>query len=195
MGGGEIGEVYMGSQLVYSAKKQGFTITNSKSGSVSYRINGGMSTYRATVVADEPTFVEVKDTLTSMQNMFYNLLYATALDVSGLDTKEVTSMYGCFQSCESLTSLDLSTFVTSNVSSVGGMFQSCTSLVSLDLTGFDLSHITTPMFMGLMFSNCTSLTHIKCRQSFKDWCLANATTIKLPDAMAEGGSGTWEIVG
>lgn len=195
MGGGKIKESYLGSQLVYSAKKQGFTITNSKNGIVYYRINGSNQILKATLVADEPTFVEVKDTLTSMSNMFYNLSDAKALDVSGLDTKEVSTMYNCFRSCTSLTSLDLSAFVTSNVGNVGAMFQSCTALVSLDLISFDLSHITDSIAMGWMFKDCTSLTHIKCRQAFKDWCWANQDTIALPDTMRSGGSGTWEIVG
>ena len=46
-----------------------------------------------------------------------------------------------------------------------------------------------------MFKFCNKLTHIKCKQSFKDWCITNQDTIKLPDAMREGGSGTWEIIG
>ena len=46
-----------------------------------------------------------------------------------------------------------------------------------------------------MFDGCGSLNHIKCKQSFKDWCLTNQDRIKLPTTMREGGSGTWEIVG
>ena len=45
-----------------------------------------------------------------------------------------------------------------------------------------------------MFQNCTKLSTIKCKQAFKDWCITNQDVIKLPTAMREGGSGTWEIV-
>ena len=39
-----------------------------------------------------------------------------------------------------------------------------------------------------------ALTHIKCKQAFKDWCLADPDAIDLPIAMGSGGSGRWEIV-
>ena len=45
-----------------------------------------------------------------------------------------------------------------------------------------------------IFKDCTSLSTIKCKQAFKDWCITNQDKIALPTAMREGGSGTWEIV-
>lgn len=45
-----------------------------------------------------------------------------------------------------------------------------------------------------MFNNCSNLTHIKCKQSFKDWCWINQDEIELPTAMRNGGNGQWEIV-
>ena len=65
-------------------------------------------------------------------------------------------------------------------------------LKTLDLSNFDLSKATN--YYGI-FLRCNSLTHIKCKQAFKDWCITNQDTIKLPNKMREGGSGTWEIVG
>ena len=65
------------------------------------------------------------------------------------------------------------------------------SLQSLDLSNFDTSNVTV---MGGIFSGCTNLNHIKCKQAFKDWCITNASSISLPAEMQEGGTGTWEIV-
>ena len=54
--------------------------------------------------------------------------------------------------------------------------------------------------MTFMFSNCNNLTHIKCKQAFKDWCISNKSDIYLPQSMIDGtvggiGSGAnWEIV-
>ena len=53
--------------------------------------------------------------------------------------------------------------------------------------------------MSNMFYDCSDLTHIKCKQSFKDWCITNQTNISLPEAMINGTVGNdssynWEIV-
>lgn len=189
-------EAYLGSQLVFSGKKKGFTITSQYNRTLSYNYNGGGSANERpiTLVANVPLFVEV-DGLTSMSQMFsfgQNGSVIIALDVSGLDTSNVTDMKYCFQNLNSITSLDLSNFDTSKVTNMSNMFYGCSKLESLDLSKFDVSKVTS---MSYMFDNCKALTHIKCKQAFKDWCWANATTIKLPTAMQSGGSGTWEIVG
>ena len=105
---------------------------------------------------------------------------------------DVRSMNNMFNGCSSLQSLDyLSNFDTSNVTNMAYMFASCSSLQSLDLSNFDTSNVTN---MNNMFNGCTKLNHIKCMQEFKDWCINNASSITLPAAMKEGGTGTWEIV-
>ena len=71
------------------------------------------------------------------------------------------------------------------------MFDNCRALVSLDLSNFDMSKTT---HYNNMFENCTSLSTIKCKQAFKDWCITHQDEILLPTAMREGGSGTWTIV-
>lgn len=96
-----------------------------------------------------------------------------------------------FGDCTKLTSLDVNNFNTSNVTDMSMMFLRCYGLTSLDLSNFDASNVTN---MGAMFSDCTGLTKITCKQSFKEWCWTNQTAINLPDAMREGGSGTWVIV-
>ena len=93
--------------------------------------------------------------------------------------------------CSSLVSLDLSSFDTSKLKSAASIFSSCKSLVSLDLSNFDLSNATK---YTNIFQYCNKLTHIKCKQAFKDWCITKQDKIALPTAMREGGSGNWEIV-
>ena len=130
--------------------------------------------------------------VTSLSRLFtwaFNL--ETLTFAQGMDTSKIKYMTQMFYTCSSLVSLDLSSFNTSNCTNFGSMFDSCTNLVSLDLSNFDMSKATS---YDDMFYFCNKLTHIKCKQAFKDWCITNQDTIKLPDAMREGGSGTWEIV-
>ena len=129
--------------------------------------------------------------VTNMRKMFDVCLSLASLDLSSFDTSQVTDMFNMFDNCPKLTSLDLSSFDTSKVTTMYNMFAYCSSLTSLDLSSFDTSKVTS---MGNMFNKCTSLTQITCKQLFKDWCLTNQSTINLPTAMQEGGSGQWKIV-
>ena len=115
----------------------------------------------------------------------------TSFDFSKYDTSNFTTMSLMFSGCTNLTSLDLSNFDTSKVTNMSQMFSGCTNLTSLDLSNFDTSKVTD---MQSMFSTCNSLTHIKCTQTFKDWCWTNQNTIDLPTAMRDGGNGQWEII-
>lgn len=117
------------------------------------------------VEANVPTKVVVKEELINASHMFDNDGYLTSLDLSNLDTSKVTNM--------------------------GYMFRSCISLTSLNLGNFDTSKVTK---MDWVFYNCPSLIHIKCKQAFKDWCIANQDDIYLPNTMRNGGIGTWEII-
>ena len=130
--------------------------------------------------------------LKGLKNMFDNCISLVSLDLSNFDTSDVTSVNGSFSNCNKLVSLDLSSFDTSNIQDVGYLFSNCISLVSLDLSNFDMSNATS---FNSMFFNCNKLTHIKCKQAFKDWCITNQDRISLPTTMREGGSGTWEIIG
>ena len=124
--------------------------------------------------------------VTSMESMFGDCTRLTSLDLSSFNTSAVTDMARMFNGCSSLTTLDLSNFDTSAVTNMTAMFNGCSSLTSLDLSNFDTSAVTN---MGNMFYGCTALKNIKCKQAFKDWCVANASTIGL---RAE--NITWEIV-
>ena len=123
---------------------------------------------------------------------FRNLIFLKSLKFVNSDTSNITDMSGFFYRCEKLTELDLSSFDTSNVVSMENMFNDCKSLTSLDLSSFDVSNVTS---MDWMFLHVNNLNYIKCKQSFKDWCITNQDIIVLPKAMREGGSGQWDIVG
>lgn len=124
--------------------------------------------------------------------MFKGCQSLTSLDLSSFDTSDISEINFLFTKCSSLVSLNLSSFDTSNIINAAALFENCISLVSLDLSNFDMSKATS---YDNMFKNCNKLTHIKCKQAFKDWCITNQDKISLPDAMREGGSGTWEIIG
>ena len=124
--------------------------------------------------------------VTDMSYMFRHCSSLTSLDLSSFDTSKVTDMSNMFPDCSSLTSLDLSSFDTSSVTDMSNMFLYCNRLTSLDVSNFNTSKVTD---MGGMFISCTALRNIKCKQAFKDWCVANASTIGLTVANI-----TWEIV-
>lgn len=130
--------------------------------------------------------------LVNLTRMFNNCGKLTSLDLSSFDTSNVTRLINLFYGCSSLVSLDLSNFNTSNLVRANSLFEGCTSLKTVDLSNFDMSNVTS---YKNMFSRCDKLTHIKCKQTFKDWCITNQDTIALPPAMQEGGSDTWEIIG
>ena len=139
--------------------------------------------------------IDVSSFDTSNCTNFYAMFDACtslgSIDVSNFNTSNCTNFRYMFFSCRSLGSIDLSNFNTSNCTNFSDMFGYCESLGSIDLSSFDTSNATD---FDRMFLNCNKLTHIKCKQAFKDWCLKNQDKIRLPAAMRQGGSGTWEIV-
>lgn len=140
--------------------------------------------------------------LTDMTSMFSQCSELTSLDLSSFNTTNVTNMSSMFIGCINLTTLDLSNFNTSKVTNMSNMFNMIYNdgyghtyygvLKSLDLSNFDTTNVTS---MEYMFYHCDNLNYIKCKQAFRDWCLANQDIINLPEAMREGGSGHWEIIG
>lgn len=138
-----------------------------------------------------PFLFVLKDDNTTLNSVFNDCNNLKEIDLSNTSTENITDMGYMFKSCTGLTTLNLSTFNTSLVTNVEYMFASCVNLKSLDLSNFDMSNVTK---LESMFYNCKALSSIKCKQSFKDWCISNQDTINLPDSMKEGGSGTWEIV-
>lgn len=47
-------------------------------------------------------------------------------------------------------------------------------------------------YFSSMFEQCNSLNKIICTEGFRDWCWKNQDTINLPNAMRQGGTGTWQ---
>lgn len=129
--------------------------------------------------------------LTDMNGMFNYCSGLTSIDLRNFDTSKVTDMTTLFNECIKLSILDLSSFNTNSLTKMNYMFGNCTNLTSIDLSNFDTTNVKS---MINMFQNCNKLIHIKCKQPFKIWCITNKDTIQLPQAMREGGSGTWEIV-
>ena len=214
-----INKIYKGVTLVFQKSGGGgggstHLFEGTATGNFSLGIND--NSILITPEADGKWFYDTDKKITSLYHSFYNTMEVTSVDLSNLDltgiqtnamfrgSSEITSIKfnntkimklvtiaSMFNGCSSLTSLDLSSFDISDVTSAVSLFYGCSSLVSLDLSNFDMSKATS---YQNMFGNCTSLSTIKCKQAFKDWCITNQDKIKLPTAMREGGSGTWEIV-
>ena len=97
---------------------------------------------------------------------------------------------------EGVINLDLSSFDTSSAIFISSMFEDCAKLVELNLANFTPKNIVDNKYTQYdVFRGCNKLNKITCKQVFKDWCIKNQDAIKLPTAMRNGGSGTWEIVG
>ena len=102
-------------------------------------------------------FEETVKTGESARGLFFGLLNATSIDLTGLDTSGTTNMQGMFRSCQSVTELDVSMLDTSNVTNMREMFFSENKLENLDLSNFDTSNVTD---MYEMFYNNNSLTNL-----------------------------------
>lgn len=156
----------------------------------------GISTYYMFFGSSNITSIKFNNTksmkLVDITNMFRDCSSLTSINISSFDTSNIRIAMGLFTGCSSLVSVDLSSFDTSNLQDAGFLFFKCTSLETLDLSNFDMSKATK---YYNMFFQCNKLTHIKCKQAFKDWCITHQNEIKLPTTMQEGGSGTWEIIG
>ena len=105
-------------------------------------------------------------------------------------------MQEMFRSCFNLSTVLLPSITGSKSSCYfSSMFYDCTKLEYIDASKINItSYPTSSSYYQKMFYNCSKLNHIKCKQAFKDWCINNASSNKLPAAMKEGGTGTWEIV-
>ena len=198
-------------------------IEGTATGDFDLKINNNQ-TIPITPDADGKWFYDTDEKITSLYQAFYKQSSVTSVDLSNLDltgistrgmfeyssniieySSNITSIkfnntksmklrdvVRMFARCSKLVSLDVSNWNTSNLRNADYLFYNCSSLVSLDVSNFDMSAATS---YRKIFRYCTSLSTIKCKQAFKDWCITHQDDIYLPDAMREGGSGTWEIVG
>lgn len=102
--------------------------------------------------------------------LFVNLLTATEIDLSNIDTSRVKTMDLMFSGI-GLETLDLSSLDTSNVTSMAGMFM-MTALKDLNLSNLDTSNVTS---MGMMFTYCSSLESI----DFSDFNTSNVIDMQM----------------
>ena len=215
-----INKIYKGGTLVFQKSGGGGGSTHlfegTATGSFGLKINGNDPRIPITPDASGQWFYDTDEKITNLNSAFYNQTAVTSVDLSNLDltgmstlamfssgsnivsikfnnTKimKLVDLNSMFANCSSLVSLDLSSFDTSNITYANNLFSGCSKLVSLDLSNFNLN---SAVYHREIFQNCTSLSTIKCKQAFKNWCISNQDTIKLPTAMREGGSGTWEII-
>ena len=190
-----INKIYKGSTLVFQKSGGGGSthlFEGTATGNFDLKINENQ-TIPITPDADGKWFYDTDEKITSLSEFLYNQLSVTSVDLSSLDLTSIPTSK-MFEGDSNITSIKFNNTKSMKLTHVSLMFKDCSSLVSLDLSSFDVSNITKPWFIGNMFSNCTSLSTIKCKQAFKDWCITNQDMIQLPTAMREGGSGTWEIV-
>ena len=115
----------------------------------------------------------------------------TNVNFDGVSTPNLQSLRYAFLGVTTLTTLDLSPLDVSNLEEITGCFYGCTNLQSLNLSTWGELYSITSAYD--VFTDCKSLTHIKCKTAFRDWCWTNASGLSLPAAMQEGGSGTWEL--
>ena len=188
-----INKIYKGSTLVFQKSGGGGGSTHlfegTATGNFNMKING--NSISITPDASGKWFYDTDEKITSLASAFSNAKAVTSVDLSNIDLTGISTDL-MFDSCSNITSIKFNNTKSMKLVAVVRMFKGCSSLVSLDLSNFDMSNATS--FDG-MFQWCDNLTHIKCKQAFKDWCISNQYRIYLPTTMREGGSGTWEIVG
>lgn len=186
-----INKIYKGSTLVFQKSGGGNThlFEGTATGTFDLKINNSQ-TIPITPDADGKWFYDTDEQITNLANAFRSQLALTSVNLSNLDLTGIPTNY-MFRESYYITSIKFNNTKSMKLKDVNRMFFSCYSLVSLDLGNFDMSNATS---YSDMFEECNKLTYIKCKQAFKDWCITNQSTIKLPTAMREGGTGTWEII-
>lgn len=152
------------------------------------------SNYVGISLEQSPTITEVLHlpqlNYITMDSLVYGT-QCTNVNFDGVSTSNLVTLYYAFGELTTLTTLDLSPLDVSNLDNIVGCFYGCTNLQSLNLSTWgELYNISSAYDV---FINCNSLTHIKCKTAFRDWCWENASMLSLPAAMQEGGSGTWEL--
>lgn len=126
MGGSKINEAYLGSQLVYSAKPNGFTFTPIATTS-SYRLNGNNKNLSG-LTPNQPNFIQIDVDITTCRQMFSPTYMKGTLDLSTLNTSRVTDFSQMFYNAGTLASLIATRMDMSKATSFGSMFYNCSSL-------------------------------------------------------------------
>lgn len=129
-----------------------------------------------------------------MSNMFNDCISLTDIDLSNFTGDQLFQTTNMFCHCINVQNINLCNLNTPCLYNVTEMFKECEQLKYLDLSNFDTSNVTN---MSDMFFRCFELTHIRCKQSFKDWCIANYQTLSFDNCDETNPNAkpiTWEIV-
>ena len=138
--------------------------------------------------------VDETNNITRLNSAFAKMPYLTSVKLNipkAASLRDISYMCAGHESLTSISFINFINFDTSHVTTANHVFDLCKYLTSLDVSNWDVSKVK---YFANMFYRCDSLTHIKCKQAFKNWCITNQDKIGLPDAMCNGGTGTWTIV-
>ena len=95
--------------------------------------------------------------ITSLENMFKNLINIKEIDLSNFDNSKVTNMKHMFYGCENLDKITFGNIDTSLVENIEGLFMYCYKLKIIDLSHFNTFSVIN---MKEMFSCCHNLESI-----------------------------------
>ena len=98
-----------------------------------------------------------KNTLTSINFLFYKCSSLISLDLSEFNSEHIINMSYTFSFCSSLKSLNLYKFNTSKVRNMRFLFHYCNSLINLDISSFDTKKVNNMEYMFFKCSNLLSL--------------------------------------
>ena len=121
--------------------------------------------------------LNVCQSVTYCNNMFYQCPNLTEIDLSSFDTSECVSFGNMFQSCPKLTNVNVSNFDTSKVTVMSSMFRNCPQLKRLDISSFTTESLATNAYMFYQSNNLKTLI------------INNPKVFKITDSSAIAGSG------
>ena len=103
-------------------------------------------TNNVTIVFDEE--------INSTENMFYNLVNISEIDLTNFDASKTTTMKYMFNGCTGLKNIIFGNINTSSVTDMSYLFANCKKITSIDVSKFDTSSVTD---MQYMFTECDEL--------------------------------------
>ena len=183
-----INKIYKGVTLVFQKSGGGGSthlFEGTATGNFDFKVNG--QNRPITPDASGKWFYDTDEKITSLSSAFSNQSAVTSVDLSNFDLTGISTGY-MFSGCSNIVSIKFNNTKIMKLITLENMVYGCSSLVSLDLSNFYISKYGK---YTDMFKDCTSLSTIKCKQAFKDWCVANYETIGLTNYATIN----WEIVG
>ena len=101
--------------------------------------------------------LNIKNTIQSCNEMFYNCYNLKEINLSSFDFKNVNDMSYMFFECYNLEKIYFSSFDTKNVTDMSYMFYNCYNLKEIDLSSFNTKHLN---YMNQIFFGCINLEKI-----------------------------------